>query len=72
VHLRTAPTRDPDREVRVTGTPQGITRIERRIDLTRKLTEEQRARLIEIADRCPVERTLEGGLQVVSVPGETP
>lgn len=33
--------------------------IERRIHLTGDLTEEQRARLLTIADRCPVHRTLE-------------
>jgi len=35
-----------------------IDRIERKIELTGTLTEEQRARMLEIADRCPVHRTL--------------
>ena len=35
-----------------------IDRIEREIVLEGALTEEQRARLLEIADRCPVHRTL--------------
>jgi putative redox protein len=35
-----------------------IDRIEREIVLEGTLTEEQRARLLEIADRCPVHRTL--------------
>lgn len=40
-------------------TKQGkITRIERYIHLTGPLTEEQKARLLEIAERCPVHRTL--------------
>ncbi|MBP2471208.1 putative redox protein [Crossiella equi] len=40
-------------------TRQGkLDRIERTITLTGDLTEEQRARLLEIADRCPVHRTL--------------
>ncbi len=35
-----------------------IDRIEREITLEGALTDEQRARLMEIADRCPVHRTL--------------
>ena len=35
-----------------------IDRIEREIALEGALTDEQRARLLEIADRCPVHRTL--------------
>ena len=35
-----------------------IDRIEREIVLEGALTEEQRARLLEIAERCPVHRTL--------------
>lgn len=35
-----------------------ITKIERYISLTGPLTEEQRNRLLEIAQRCPVHRTL--------------
>ena len=35
-----------------------IDRIEREIVLEGALTDEQRARLLEIADRCPVHRTL--------------
>ena len=65
VYLRTAPTSDPDLEVRIVGTPKGITKIERRIELAGPLDDAQRARLIEIADRCPVKRTLEGGIHVV-------
>ena len=40
--------------------------IDRAIELTGDLTEEQRERLIEIADRCPVHRTLEGDLHIHS------
>jgi uncharacterized OsmC-like protein/pimeloyl-ACP methyl ester carboxylesterase len=36
----------------------------RRITLEGKLTEDQRARLVEIADKCPVHRTLERGSHV--------
>jgi putative redox protein len=35
-----------------------IDRFEREIALEGELTDEQRARLMEIADRCPVHRTL--------------
>jgi uncharacterized OsmC-like protein len=35
-----------------------IDRIEREIQLTGPLTDEQRAKLMEIADRCPVHQTL--------------
>ena len=43
-----------------------IERIEREIELEGPLTEDQKIRLGEIADRCPVHRTLTGELQVVS------
>lgn len=41
-------------------------RIEREIEVVGDLDDAQRARLLEIADRCPVHRTLEGDIQVVS------
>ncbi len=41
-----------------------IDRIDREIDLAGPLTEEQRARLLEIADKCPVHRTLENEVEV--------
>jgi len=41
-------------------------RIEREIGLTGNLSEEQRQRLLEIADRCPVHKTLHGKVQVVT------
>lgn len=41
-----------------------IDRIERRVTLTGNLDEEQRERLLEIADRCPVHRTLEGEIDL--------
>jgi putative redox protein len=65
IHLRTAPSRDPDREVRTSGA-RSVTRIERRIELSGPLTAEQRERLVDIADRCPVKRNLESGLQVIA------
>jgi putative redox protein len=41
-----------------------IDRISRTIELEGPLSDEQRQRLCEIADRCPVHRTLEGGSRV--------
>lgn len=43
----------------------GIERIERELELLGPLTDEQRARLLAIADRCPVKQTLENGIHVV-------
>ncbi len=40
--------------------------IERVIELTGALDDEQRARLLEIAERCPVHRTLERGVNVTT------
>lgn len=42
-----------------------ISRIERFISLTGPLSDEQRARLLEIAQRCPVHRTLTGEISIV-------
>ena len=44
----------------------GIKRIERQVELRGSLTDEQRERLLAIADRCPVKQTLERGIEVVS------
>ena len=65
IHLRTAPAREPDREVLAAGARR-VTRIERRIELHGALTEDQRARLVNIADRCPIKRNIEAGLQVIA------
>jgi putative redox protein len=43
-----------------------IDRIEREIELAGELDETQRQRLLEIADKCPVHRTLHGEVDVVS------
>jgi uncharacterized OsmC-like protein/alpha/beta superfamily hydrolase len=43
-----------------------IDRIEREIEVLGPLTEEQRLRLLEIADKCPVHRTLESKIDIVS------
>ena len=50
----------------------GVARLERiskEVTLGGELDDEQRARLLEIADRCPVHRTLTGELQVVGSEG---
>ena len=67
IHLRTAPAREPDHEVLRAGALR-VTRIERRIELHGALSDDQRARLVEIADRCPIKRNLEAGLEVVGTP----
>ena len=47
--------------------PSGkIDQIEREIEVLGELDDEQRARLLEIANRCPVHRTLESDIRVVS------
>ena len=43
-----------------------IQSIDRAIELSGDLTEEQRQRLMEIADKCPVHKTLEGELHIYS------
>lgn len=50
------------------GEPRRMDRLTREIRLTGALTDEQRSRLREIADRCPVHRTLETGLRVDTAP----
>ena len=45
----------------------GITRLERTIQLKGPLSDEQRVRLMQIADRCPVKQTLERGFHVDTV-----
>ena len=46
--------------------PGSIDRIERVIDMTGPLDADQRQRLMEIAGRCPVHRTLHGQIEVVT------
>lgn len=45
----------------------GISHLERTIALDGPLSDEQRARLLQIADRCPVKQTLERGFRVHTV-----
>jgi putative redox protein len=42
----------------------GIRRLERLVELHGALTDEQRERLLAIADRCPIKQTLERGLVI--------
>jgi putative redox protein len=42
-----------------------ISRIEKQVILTGPLTEEQRARLLEIAARCPVQKTLTSEVNII-------
>ncbi len=43
-----------------------LDRIDRDIELIGNLTEEQREKLLEIADKCPVHRTLTHGMKIQS------
>jgi putative redox protein len=45
-----------------------IDQLSREIELIGELTEEQRVRLMEIADKCPVHKTLEGKIDIVTNP----
>lgn len=47
-----------------TGKPKKIDRFDRTLIIEGDLTDEQRARLLEIADRCPVHRTLHEEVEV--------
>ncbi|MDQ2089078.1 bifunctional alpha/beta hydrolase/OsmC family protein [Marimonas arenosa] len=49
------------------GSRDKIDEFRREITLTGPLTDEQRARLLEIADKCPVHRTLERSSEIVTV-----
>jgi putative redox protein len=64
VQLRTTRTHAPDCETCETQ-PVGITRLDRNVELLGRLTDEQRQRLMRIADRCPVKQTLQRGLKMV-------
>lgn len=63
VRLRTSRSHEADC-VQCDEKDVGITTIERELELFGALTDEQRERLLEIADRCPVKQTLERGVVV--------
>lgn len=44
--------------------PDHVDHLDREVELRGDLTSEQRARLLEIAERCPVHRSLHGGIRV--------
>ena len=46
------------------GGKRRLERIERRITLTGPLSDEQKSRLLEIAEKCPVHRTLTGEIDI--------
>jgi len=48
------------------GSPRRIDRIDRAIELHGALDPEQRAKLLEIAEKCPVHRTLTGTIEIAS------
>ena len=52
------------------GSPNRLDLFERRIEVEGALDDEQRARLLEIADRCPVHRTLSSQARIVTRLGE--
>jgi putative redox protein len=64
VHLRHSKLHVADADADKPGAK--IDQIEREIEVLGDLDDEQRARLLEIANRCPVHRTLEGDIHVVS------
>lgn len=47
----------------------GPHRLEREVELVGSLSDEQRARLLQVADRCPVKQALERGVHVVAAAG---
>ncbi|HUF11600.1 MAG TPA: alpha/beta fold hydrolase [Longimicrobiales bacterium] len=64
VHLRHSKIHADDFDAMAPGAR--IDQIEREIEVLGDLDDEQRARLLEIANRCPVHRTLESDIRVVS------
>ncbi|MGZ8376037.1 MAG: OsmC family protein [Gemmatirosa sp.] len=64
VRLRTARAHQADCEACETE-DVGPHRLERRIVFDGPLTDEQRRRLLLIADRCPVKQTLQSGIRIV-------
>ncbi len=66
VRMRTSRTHEVDCE-NCEKTAVGISRIERKVVMQGDLTDEQKQRLLEIADRCPVKQTLERGVKVIAV-----
>ena len=68
IHLRTERAHEEDCQKCETE-DVGLPRIARRIELAGPISDEQRNRLHQIADRCPVKQTLQRGLVVETVTG---
>jgi putative redox protein len=67
VALRTGRSHEKDCEACVQrASTLGPLRLERRVELHGALDDEQRERLLEIADRCPVKLALQRGVEVVA------
>ncbi len=66
VHLKHGKIHATDCESCAEGTTGKIVRFERMLELHGDLDEAQRKRLLEIADRCPVHRTLHETVEVVT------
>ena len=68
IHARDCEARDcEDRDCEDRETREGrIDRIERQISFTGDVDGERRARLLEIADKCPVHRTLTSEVNIVT------
>lgn len=64
VRLRPAQPHAPDCES-CEASEVGPTRIERDVELMGALSDEQRNRLLQIAERCPVKQVLERGIRVL-------
>ena len=53
-------------------TPSGRERFMRRIHIAGPIDEERKTKLLDIANRCPVHRTLERGFDISTAVGERP
>ncbi|HEY7408736.1 MAG TPA: OsmC family protein [Gemmatimonadaceae bacterium] len=53
-------------EIQCENRPVRLDQIERTLELSGPLTDEQRVKLAEIAERCPVHRTLDAGVRITT------
>src|SRR5438270_10511976 len=67
VFVRQARPHEPDCE-RCAVEAVGIEHVERKIELIGPLSEDQRSRLMKVADRCPVQQTFDRGIKVETIP----
>ena len=72
VHVRLSHTRDHRADCEPGADCPPLEAIRREITLDGALDGEQRARLLEIADKCPVHRTLEHGVKVITSAAAAP